>query len=350
MVAVAEVPVVNMLSDHSHPLQAFADALTMEQAFGSLASRKVAWVGDFNNVARSLGEVSALLGAHLAFACPPGFEPTDAELERFTLLGAPSVAHVWRAEEAVDGADAVHADTWVSMGQEDEKAARVKAFEGFTVERRADGRGRAARRVHALPAGVPRARGHRRRDRRATQPGVRAGPQPPSRGARRAGLHPRSSVMSAKQHRQQMIGQLIGQHAIGNQPHLLDLLAREGVRTTQATLSRDLDELGVIKVRAPGGQSVYALPAIETDRIAPFDQLRRVLGEWVADVASSGNIVVLRTPPGCAHVVASALDRSAIDGLLGTVAGDDTLMCVAAPTTDGDELATRLRTLSGLGR
>jgi transcriptional regulator of arginine metabolism len=75
-----------------------------------------------------------------------------------------------------------------------------------------------------------------------------------------------------------------------------------------------------------------------------------VLGEWVADVASSGNIVVLRTPPGCAHVVASALDRSAIDGLLGTVAGDDTLMCVAAPTTDGDELATRLRTLSGLGR
>jgi transcriptional regulator of arginine metabolism len=156
--------------------------------------------------------------------------------------------------------------------------------------------------------------------------------------------------MSAKQHRQQVIAQLIGQQAIGNQPHLLDLLAREGVRTTQATLSRDLDELGVIKVRAAGGQSVYALPALETDRIAPFDQLRRVLGEWVADVASSGNIVVLRTPPGCAHVVASALDRSAIDGLLGTVAGDDTLMCVAAPTTDGAELATRLRTLSGLGR
>ena len=156
--------------------------------------------------------------------------------------------------------------------------------------------------------------------------------------------------MSAKAHRQQAIGRLIGQHAIGNQPHLLDLLAREGVRTTQATLSRDLDELGVIKVRAPGGQSVYALPAIETDRIAPFDQLRRVLGEWVADVASSANIVVLRTPPGCAHVVASALDRSGIDGLLGTVAGDDTLMCVAAPTTDGEELADRLRMLSGLGR
>jgi len=155
--------------------------------------------------------------------------------------------------------------------------------------------------------------------------------------------------MSVKQHRQQAISRLIGQHAIGTQPHLLDLLGREGLRTTQATLSRDLDELGVIKVRASGGQNVYALPAIETDRIAPFDQLRRVLGEWVADVASSGNIVVLRTPPGCAHVVASALDRSGIEGLLGTVAGDDTLMCVAVPTIDGDELAARLRTLSGLG-
>lgn len=154
--------------------------------------------------------------------------------------------------------------------------------------------------------------------------------------------------MSVKHRRQQAITRLIGQHAVGNQPHLLELLAREGVRSTQATVSRDLDELGVIKVRASGGHNVYALPAIETDRIAPFDQLRRVLGEWVADVAASANLVVLRTPPGCAHVVASALDRSGIDGLLGTVAGDDTLICVASPTSNGDELAQTLRGLSGL--
>jgi transcriptional regulator of arginine metabolism len=154
--------------------------------------------------------------------------------------------------------------------------------------------------------------------------------------------------VSVKQRRQQAITRLIGQQAVGNQPHLLELLAREGMRSTQATVSRDLDELGVIKVRASGGQSVYALPAIESDRIAPFDQLRRVLGEWVADVAASGNLVVLRTPPGCAHVVASALDRSGIGGLLGTVAGDDTLMCVAAQNTTGDELAATLRGLAGL--
>jgi ornithine carbamoyltransferase len=153
MAAVADVPIVNMLSDHSHPLQAFADALTMEQAFGPLTGRKVAWVGDYNNVARSLGEISALLGAHLAFACPPGFEPATEELERFMLLGASSAEHAWRAEEAVNGADAVHADTWVSMGQEGEKAARVRAFEGFTVDDQLMSRASpAAVFMHCLPA------------------------------------------------------------------------------------------------------------------------------------------------------------------------------------------------------
>jgi ornithine carbamoyltransferase len=134
MAAVAEVPIVNMLSDHSHPLQALADALTMEQVFGTLEGRKIAWVGDYNNVARSLGEIGALLGARLAFACPPGFEPPPGELERLLLLGAASAEHLWRAHEAVEGADAVHADTWVSMGQEEDKAIRVRAFEGFTVD------------------------------------------------------------------------------------------------------------------------------------------------------------------------------------------------------------------------
>ena len=72
------------------------------------------------------------------------------------------------------------------------------------------------------------------------------------------------------------------------------------------------------------------------------------MGEWVAEVTNSGNLVVVRTPPGCAHVVASALDRSGLEGLLGTVAGDDTLLCVAAATTTGDELADRLRLFAGL--
>lgn len=134
MAAVAGVPIVNLLSDRAHPMQALADALTMEAAFGPLAGRRVAWVGDYNNVARSLGEICARLGAQIAYACPPGFEPSASELERLELLGGASVEHHWRAVDAVAGADAVHADTWVSMGQEDEKAARVRAFEGFTVD------------------------------------------------------------------------------------------------------------------------------------------------------------------------------------------------------------------------
>jgi ornithine carbamoyltransferase len=134
MAAVAEVPIVNMLSDHSHPLQAFADALTMEQVLGPLAGKTVAWVGDYNNVARSLGEVSAMLGAHLRFACPVGYAPGLEELERFERLGAAGVTSTHRPAEAVAGAYAVHADTWVSMGQEDEKGVRKQAFEGFTVD------------------------------------------------------------------------------------------------------------------------------------------------------------------------------------------------------------------------
>jgi ornithine carbamoyltransferase len=134
MAAVVDVPVINMLSDHSHPLQAFADALTMQQCLGDLAGKTVAYVGDFNNVARSLAEVSALLGMHIRFACPVGFEAPVAELERFSLLGAASVEQSHRPADAVRDAHAVHTDTWVSMGQETEKQQRLQQFEGYTVD------------------------------------------------------------------------------------------------------------------------------------------------------------------------------------------------------------------------
>ena len=134
LAAAAGVPVVNMLSDHSHPLQGFADALTMRQQLGDLAGRTVAYVGDYNNVARSLAEISAMSGMHVRLACPSGFDADPAELERILLLGAASVEQSGRPQEAVSGAHAVHTDTWVSMGQEDDKAARRQVFEGFTVD------------------------------------------------------------------------------------------------------------------------------------------------------------------------------------------------------------------------
>ena len=152
----------------------------------------------------------------------------------------------------------------------------------------------------------------------------------------------------SKVQRQQAIARLIEQHAVTNQPQLVDLLAAEGITATQATVSRDLDDLGAIKVRVPGGATVYAVPEFVPERVAPLDQLRRVMGEWVAEVTHSGNLVVVRTPPGCAHVVASALDRSGLDGLLGTVAGDDTMLCVATEAIGGVALADGLRDLAGI--
>lgn len=134
LAAAATVPVVNMLSDRSHPLQALADALTMQQALGDLSGLTVAYVGDYNNVARSLCEIAALLGMHVRLACPHDFAAGEAELERIALLGAPSVHQTPRPAEAVVGAHAVHTDTWVSMGQEAEKQERVRQFEGFTVD------------------------------------------------------------------------------------------------------------------------------------------------------------------------------------------------------------------------
>jgi transcriptional regulator of arginine metabolism len=131
--------------------------------------------------------------------------------------------------------------------------------------------------------------------------------------------------MTTKVQRQTLIARLVGDHKVGSQPELLELLAGEGIEATQATVSRDLEDIGAVKVRVPGGNTLYAIPEFAPDRLAPVEHVRRVMGEWVADVAVSGNVVVLRTPPGCAHVVASALDRSRIEGLLGTVAGDDTL-------------------------
>lgn len=152
----------------------------------------------------------------------------------------------------------------------------------------------------------------------------------------------------SKARRQHRISALLEEHAVTNQGQLVELLEAEGIDATQATVSRDLDELGAIKFRVPGGETVYAIPEHPVDRIAPEDHLRRVMGDWVADVGSSANLVVLRTPPGSAHVVASALDRAGMEEILGTVAGDDTLVVIATEETGGTKLAARLRELAGL--
>ena len=133
MAACSPVPVVNMLSDHSHPLQALADLLTMQQVHGPLEGRTVAFVGDWNNVSRSVVEACIMLGIDVSLGCPVGYDASEAELERLASLGSGTIRQSPRAVDAVRGAIAVHTDTWTSMGQEAEKAERVKVFEGFQV-------------------------------------------------------------------------------------------------------------------------------------------------------------------------------------------------------------------------
>jgi len=135
LAASATIPVVNLLSDRGHPCQALADLLTMRQRLGDLGGATVAWVGDFNNVARSLALGATMCGMKVHLACPPGYGPTDADLDRLRALGGEPVVSS-RPHEAVAGAAAVHTDVWASMGQEGEAEARARAFEGFRVDDR----------------------------------------------------------------------------------------------------------------------------------------------------------------------------------------------------------------------
>lgn len=151
-----------------------------------------------------------------------------------------------------------------------------------------------------------------------------------------------------KPQRQHRIARYLEEQVISSQVQLVELLATDGVVATQATVSRDLEELGAVKVRIPGGQMAYAVPEHAKDRIAPEEQLRRILSEFLVEVAASGNLAVLRTPPGSAHVVASALDRAAAGDVIGTVAGDDTVLVVCDDETGGQKVATRLAKLAGL--
>ena len=151
-----------------------------------------------------------------------------------------------------------------------------------------------------------------------------------------------------KPQRQHRIQRILEQGPVSTQEQLVELLAADGVLATQATVSRDLEDLGAIKVRLPGGDTVYAVPALPREAVAPEDHLRRVCSEWVVEVSHSQNLVVLRTPPGSAHVVGSALDRAGLSEVLGTVAGDDTLLLVAAESTTGEAVARRISDLAGL--
>ena len=132
MVAAVDVPVVNLLSDLAHPCQALADLLTIREHFGDLAGRRVAYVGDGNNVAASLAFAAALSGLELVLAAPEGYQLDGQVVDRARNLGA-VIELTSDLYDAVRDVDVVYTDVWTSMGQEDEQAVRRRAFDGWTV-------------------------------------------------------------------------------------------------------------------------------------------------------------------------------------------------------------------------
>jgi transcriptional regulator of arginine metabolism len=147
-----------------------------------------------------------------------------------------------------------------------------------------------------------------------------------------------------KARRQQLLRQLLAEHDLRSQREVRDLLAGHGVPTAQATVSRDLDELGAVKVRGGDGALVYRLSP-DPGPASARSRLEDTIRQFVTSVAASGNLAVLRTPPACASPVASAIDLSDLEGVIATAAGDDTVLVVAAETTSGAALATRFRAM-----
>ena len=161
----------------------------------------------------------------------------------------------------------------------------------------------------------------------------------------------RPSTKSARHH---AIAELVSRHEIRSQGELADLLAGSGLHVTQATLSRDLVELDAVKVRAASGVLVYAVPAEGGDRrptapgesAAAAHRMARLLGELLVSAEASANLVVLRTPPGAAQFLASSLDKTELGDVLGTIAGDDTVLVIGRDPAGGDALARRFLALA----
>ncbi|MEO7177823.1 MAG: arginine repressor [Allosphingosinicella sp.] len=152
-------------------------------------------------------------------------------------------------------------------------------------------------------------------------------------------------MTESRTRRQKAIADLIRAEPLGSQEEVTARLGGLGFSVTQATVSRDLDQMGAVKVKK-GGALSYALP----DRIGDNDwaatRLRHILAEWVLSIEAAGNLIVMRTPPGSAHLVGLALDQARLDQVAGTICGDDTLFVAVKDGADPNYLAGRFRKLS----
>ena len=163
-------------------------------------------------------------------------------------------------------------------------------------------------------------------------------------------------IPATKAARQQLIVDLLGKEAVRSQGELVELLNSHGVHSTPSTVSRDLVELDAVRVRHADGTLVYAVPGEGGDRtpraaedsVASQGRLQRLARELVVSADASANLVVLRTPPGAAQYLASAIDHTAQSEILGTIAGDDTVMLICRDPLGGPGIAARFTNLAEL--
>ncbi|MET7985199.1 MULTISPECIES: arginine repressor [unclassified Streptomyces] len=166
--------------------------------------------------------------------------------------------------------------------------------------------------------------------------------------------HAGPAVPQTRTARHRRIVDILNRQPVRSQSQLAKLLADDGLNVTQATLSRDLDELNAVKIRNNEGDLIYAVPSeggFRTPRAplgesAKEERMRRLSGELLISAEASANLVVLRTPPGAAQFLASAIDQAELHDILGTIAGDDTLMLISRSPTGGQALADHLLRLA----
>ena len=286
MAAVVDVPVVNMLSRPLPPAPG-ARRRAHDAAVSRPAGRQDGGVRRrLQQRRRAPSRSRSMLGMHIRFACPARLRRPARGARALGLLGAASSSSPPARPKPWPEPHAVHTDTWTSMGQEDEKQQRIQQFEGYTVD--ADTMALAAPAavfMHCLPAyrglevaadvidgpqSVVFRQGHNRlhaaRGAMAFLLGVRPHPTPPDTTSPDTTSE---GGLVSKVQRQTTISRLIGDHEVTSQPQLVELLAEHGIEATQATVSRDLDDIGAIKVRVPSGNTVYAIPEFAPDRLAP---------------------------------------------------------------------------------
>ena len=341
---VASVPVINALTDDHHPCQGLADLLTIEEHLGHLEGVRVAYVGDGNNMAHTYLLGGALAGMHVSIACPEGFQPLDSVVEQARSIAAETGATISLTTDPVAGvtdADVVITDTWASMGQEDEHATRLAAFQPFQVNpslmaHAADG----ALFMHCLPAH----RGEEVVDEVIDAPYSVVFDEAENRlhaqkalalAPARLALAPTTdrdwdTHMRKRLERQDAIRRIVRNERVKTQRTLVDLLKAQGYVCTQATVSRDITEMGLKKL--PEG--VYVL--------AEDLHLQRMVSDLVFDVKRSEKLVLVKASSGTAPGVAAALDAAEMEGILGSVAGDDTILII---TTGEAEAALLVDTL-----